>query len=529
MSPEQKAFLATSDDGDDDDDDDDGAITPHSIYRYRRKPTCVEDFYDGKDDMRAYAIWCENGTLLCVQCGHWMLADFQRPNHRPDLSAFHGERTVSFTIQLSVGFFTTSLWCTIYGKTDTAIAETLTFLWSLQHSNRKGVPLQIRGYAPWDKTQHTFDFDALLPEQLASIFDVHPELHLEMDTIRWSREQSVVLATRPYPLNWKLAQSFRDGGTAFVSALQTRQSPFGELCFTLSRSYKPSFSLPNLQRLFQLEGIFEKLDIHCRDRDYVLLPFSANVGTLHYMIESHDLHPEYFNGLSITTKDLHLELNLGVTPSSWDYDVLVSFLNQVAQLGHFERLGLSINACRWEDTDFDQQTLVAEALIRAIRANSKLMHLDLSCARSHRASIMKHLDWSSHFETLFDAMGDPNGHEMSKITIKEPRADPAFYSMLKKVLSRNRHVMVVNKSGDIISDGSPINKLYDSNHIYNKMSKLAKESVSLRATLVAMTLTEKAWIGFRYADLLLSHNSDALCELIDGLNFEEQEDEELAF
>lgn len=103
-------------------------------------------------------------------------------------------------------------------------------------------------------------------------------------------------------------------------------------------------NLPNLYNDSQLKGILEKLDIHCQDQEYVLLPLTANVRTLHYKVEADDLHPEYFNALSITTKDLYLEIDLGITPLDWDYGVLVSLLNGVAQLGDFECLGLSANA-----------------------------------------------------------------------------------------------------------------------------------------------------------------------------------------
>jgi hypothetical protein len=87
----------------------------------------------------------------------------------------------------------------------------------------------------------------------------------------WSPEHSIVLATRPYPIDLKLNEnernvrqfSFQDKGTAFVEALAKRRSSlFGSLSimnFIISDEDWTPISCENLERLFTLDVRFEKL------------------------------------------------------------------------------------------------------------------------------------------------------------------------------------------------------------------------------------------------------------------------------
>ena len=113
--------------------------------------------------------------------------------------------------------------------------------------------------------------NSLTPEQLARRMDANPARRFVFEQGTWSAEHSVILATRPYPLDLKLCNDpldelgfdFQDDGTAFVDALERRQSPFGSLCLEFEGSY-PSYSplsSENLERLFNLDFFFEKLTL----------------------------------------------------------------------------------------------------------------------------------------------------------------------------------------------------------------------------------------------------------------------------
>lgn len=127
--------------------------------------------------------------------------------------------------------------CAIFGKTDASIAETATFFWSLKYSEESKVRLETCVYGFSDKREFDFDFAALTAEQLGRILDANPKRHFTFQTGIWRAELSAVLATRSYPLKLTLTKSdaegggfvLEDNGTAFVDALEKRQSSFGSL------------------------------------------------------------------------------------------------------------------------------------------------------------------------------------------------------------------------------------------------------------------------------------------------------------
>ena len=133
--------------------------------------------------------------------------------------------------------------CAIYGTNDADIADTATFFWSLQHLG-EDASLVTGGYTSYcDKGD--FDVTALLPQQLARILDANPTRSFGFCWGKWTPEQSVILATRPHPLRWE-----------FVSAGFGFEDAFGSLCISYYYRDETIFVDANLQRLFQLDGIF---------------------------------------------------------------------------------------------------------------------------------------------------------------------------------------------------------------------------------------------------------------------------------
>ena len=266
------------------------------------------------------------------------------------------------------------------GVDNASIAETVTFLWSLQHKG-KG---ETRLFIDKNMFDSAFRFSALQPEQLARILDSNPTRHIVLQAGIWSPEQSMTLATRPYPLNLTLARSsfgngsgfrFQDGGTAFVNGLEERQSSFGSLVVAFSCETRDMpFLRENVKRLSEV-CTFQKLNMGILDTSCVLVPFSYKADALVYEIDEMYIQPSDFDDLDIVTKDL--SVNFIIRRRIDDYDeLLISFLKRVAKLGHLEKFTFSVQS--YKGYKFGRVAPVAEALIDAVNANPNMTHLDLS-------------------------------------------------------------------------------------------------------------------------------------------------------
>ena len=190
------------------------------IYKWLRAPNDLHDILDILDVWEKESpgkmalLWRDNGTLICLHNDGKRLA----------------KRHVGFQIRhdMSATGLSLQLDGTIYGTTDVAMAETMTFFWSLQHPEGGVASLRIECYKEEYENEQQFDFNSLTVEQLAQILDANPTRHLEFRAGILSAEQSIVLATRPYPLHLKLRKvferwggfGFQDDGTAFVDALE---------------------------------------------------------------------------------------------------------------------------------------------------------------------------------------------------------------------------------------------------------------------------------------------------------------------
>ncbi|GAX27157.1 hypothetical protein FisN_13Lh295 [Fistulifera solaris] len=115
--------------------------------------------------------------------------------------------------------------CVVFGDHKADILETVTFLWSLRRSEALDLALLEREIYGKDCT---FDFSFLQPKQLARIPNAHTEISFGKGV--WNAQQSIVLASRPYPLQLHftigvyddVGFAFDDGGTAFVRELENR-------------------------------------------------------------------------------------------------------------------------------------------------------------------------------------------------------------------------------------------------------------------------------------------------------------------
>ncbi|GAX16382.1 hypothetical protein FisN_10Hh400 [Fistulifera solaris] len=482
------------------------------VYHFVRAPDFFEDLELPK--YRCLAIWMECGALVCFSG-----SSFDRDD----------KRTLSLNIEHD-GDPKYELECVIFGESNEALAEAATVLCSLKEKG-DSICTRLKLYAGFEyDTTYTFDFRAFRPEQLAKILHANPKRHFDFRLGNWSPEQSVILATRPFPLNLTLAQSeettdgwaFQDGGTAFIDALEQRTTSFGSLAINFPQNLLP-FSRNNLIRLFQLD-VLDKLTLCALDPELVLLPFSAKVKALQYEVDAKHIPPHAFHSLNIVTKDLDLRLYLDHYHEDWD-GRLISFLNRVSALGNFKRLGLSMNY-RWDFEDGDEPFFeepnysrarvraFIDALTRTIRANPTLTCVDLSEMNwkvelcPHMKSLFKALERHASMRIL-SVREYPTNMKNLRQEVRDRYAAP-----LEELLLRNENITVL----DIFNHrcftfhSSKIAEIYQ-NRFYHGSERLVKDCISVRPMLMCTAVVQRASKNFRRTACLLSDHTDILCQL----------------
>ena len=425
--------------------------------------------------------------------------------------------------------------CTIFGKTDAAIAETAVFFWSLKHPEAVGTFLHVDTYKSFCfkcVCDSTFEFAALPAETLAQILDANLTRSVSFPSTNLSPEQSVILATRSYLLNLKRTVNhgglgFKDGGRAFVEALKQRQSTFGSLeiaCHTDAMI----FDLSYMKHIMELGWMVNLLSIRFLSVDLVFLPFSAKVKALDCTIQAKFIQPENFDSLDIVPKDLELQIELDDS-ANWK-DIFISLFKRMQRLGHFERwsFALQFSSLRLRRMNIDA---VVPAFIDAIKGNANLKYLDLSRMQYHFN------EDTTLLEAIFQAMEEHpglrtvvldhypcNNSDAEHVDDDDDHNDDADdspqrdFSSLERLLKRNRNITVCDHIGEKFTNKDSIDKLYALNRFYCGSAELVKKDTFLRPLLVATALAESASANYQYTALLLSHHTDMLCELLEGVD-----------
>ncbi|GAX16087.1 hypothetical protein FisN_20Hu236 [Fistulifera solaris] len=448
------------------------------VYKVLREPSSFDEVY--WKNHHICAIWRENGTFIVHYDDDQMYPIFWNLEHNL--------------------FFTNEADFIILGETEAAIAETATLFWSLKQEIDADTVLLIEGchshndYAYVHRSK--FDFATLQPVQLAQILNSNPTRAIDIQEGKWTVEQSVVLASRPYPLKLTLGKAFafKDGGIKFVDVLQTRNSSFGSFCVDFEDQGSPLDNY-NLKRLLKLD-VFETLDIRCPYKECVLPMFSAKAKTLRCTVDPDDAELEDFKVLNVVTSDVGLKVVLRGDDSQWD-EVLVSFLNRVAELGHLER---------------SQSTM--------IRENIKLL-------RIYNIDTCHDFDWSVHYKAILGSMEEHKGLRTFVMQNSEYYDDETRmfrvnfdFPLLEQLLSRNRYIELLDRSGKRLSNGLTIDNLYALNRFYRGSTSLVKKAASVRPLLVSSALLNSASNQFQNTALLLSAHIDVLCEWVQEMDLD---------
>ncbi len=441
------------------------------MHRWLREPTHLDDIdWEACKDI---SIWCENETVIGL--------------HKA--GAFIADHTACFMISHTGNLKKYFLECVIYGESEARIVETVTFLWSLKHYPESKTSLSP-SYTTVDTQDFVFDFATLQPEQLAHMLDANPTRKFAFGTGVWNAELSLVLATRKHTMHLTLAGAcmnsyfaFDDEGKAFVDALETRKSSFGLLRIDCYGNKIP-FSKTNFERLLGLDT-FETLEVGVLEKELVLLPFAAKAKTLCYELKSEMFQLNDFDSLNVSTSDLHLRIYVRGAGRNW-HELPIALLNRMAILGHFERFRFFVG--RRRTYNVENVALIVEALIRAIKANKKLHYLNLV---DYTGVEDPSATWALHLQKLFQAFEAHKG--LRTVVVGDYSPKGPTYAWLSRLLSRNRKITVLDRSGNQISNGTSIDKIYALNRFYNGSDELVKESLtSLRLCLVTMALVESA-------------------------------------
>lgn len=120
---------------------------------------------------------------------------------------------------------------------------------------------------------------------------------------------------------------------------------------------------------------------------------------------------------------------------------------------------------------------------------------------------------------LFRGMEGNTGLRTLQVKVYPPE-DPG-YSWLDRLLSRNRNITVLDRSGERCSNGPNIDNLYALNRFYQGSASLVTVSASLRPLLVVTALLERESTTLQRRALLLANHTDILCEFIDDMDLDD--------
>lgn len=435
------------------------------------------DFVDDED--LGAAIWCDNGTMTYIN-------KFPSDNYQksgPSL-VFHDDVTEGIE-------------CTITGENDDAIAETAAFFWRLKWPERW---MQI------DNSNSKFNFRAVRPEQFIQMFDSHPNRHIHFRYVCMSVDQAIALAARHYPIHLTIEEkvAFEDEGTAFVDALQNRQSSFGCLyLYTDSpdRGEKCCLDSRNLQRLFQTQYIDKVVVEGCLSDDLLTL-----------LLLSPAKEKSWNNYHHLTRQKLQIDQS--------KLTLEVYFENEFhggtifSKLPHFDQLNFT--QLRVDLYCYKLRTIPEDLIVQI---------LDFIAARTN----LERLEWGIRLcsgslkRNLFSVVGEHKGlrtfatNEYECFALHHDETDHA-YDLIKSLLKQNRNIEVsFIHDNRILTDKCFVDMLYGLNRFYRGSGNLGKEPLEIQSSLMGTALSESASIDFQRSGLLLAHNTDILCELIDGV------------
>jgi hypothetical protein len=214
----------------------------------------------------------------------------------------------------------------------------------------------------------------------------------------------------------------------------------------------------------------EKLSLFCLDNDLALRPLTANAESLSYSFCHSSTTVADLESIDIVTKKLRLSIDGFNVNKLFAEDVMLSFWQRVANLGHFEELDVNFGGYHRVVPD-----RVVEALIRAVKANSELLNL---CLRGGVGVS----GWEPHVAARLDGLRDYKAPRVLRIELSND-SDPGFIH-LRKCLSHKIDIIVTNLYDGVHTDGSLMDELYRLNRFYMGSNDLLASPPLIRSSQV---------------------------------------------
>jgi hypothetical protein len=395
-------------------------------YKLLREPTSLSELNDYNHNV---AIWRDNDTLTYVSPSGFYDYPVDTDN----------------CLYLNLDTFGPKLYIT--GTTDDAIAETAEFFLSLENERGEDVMLFLLFMG-----EHARDFRAAGSKCLAKLFEAAPLKSVNLRCLTLSKKQSIVMATIPHATDLVYNNClFEDVGSTFVEALQTRKAPLGSLTFARSLAVDHE-SLRSL--LTSVNSKTKALCLPLLKNELALLPFAAKVDHLAYEISSSSLSETHVHSLNIATSTLSLTIRH--EGQTYPTDSVLNFYRRVADLGHFKDLEVTVNS----PSDGYMPACVVQEIVRAALANSHLERLELDTTNGDNEEV----EWDPHVSTLLQGLKDHPGLRYLTICVEDH--EEAFgpdYCYLRKFLSHNRNITVLDQYSDSFKHQSEIEELYSLN------------------------------------------------------------------
>ncbi|GAX17960.1 hypothetical protein FisN_18Hu171 [Fistulifera solaris] len=441
----------------------------HPTCRLLRNPISLKELVDYNF---CYAILQENNTMIYVK-PRGFINDFPVIGSRFVYFRF-GEDAVH-----------------IVGPSDNAIAQTVAFLIKVETSSAEGYCYEIRGHGG------TVDFRAAGSRCLAHLLNIASSNKVTFESLLLSSEQSTALAIRRHQLDLLLNQCwFKDGGTAFVDALQNRQGPFGSLCLKGSAPVNAH----NMRDLLQVDCINHFGAIHLGKN---VVPLSAKADSVFFEEVVTDLN----SGGSLNVFTRKLALNLVIDEGErFPTAAVLAFFRRLAQLGHLVELKIAF--CDL-DASLSMPNAAVHELIRTVMANVNLQVLDLTTDGNA-------LEWKSRqLNKILVGIKDHETLRTLKIDVDNEDIvfGPSFEHLLR-LLTHKRNLVVMDDCGEAYTDEDAVDDLYFLNNFYLGSTGMLDEPPAQRSWLVTTALVEGALYDFQLSALLLSNHIDILHELI---------------
>ncbi len=280
----------------------------------------------------------------------------------------------------------------------------------------------------------TFDFRAAGSPCLARLLQLSLPRKLKLINLQLSVEQSIILATRPYPIKLALSGGrFEDDGSAFTKCVKKRKASFGS--FVVFKKM-PVLSKRSMCRLLQAECI-DVFKIY--DLSGTIAPLFSGAKSVIYSgsIADLDTDLEQFN---IATRNLSLTLDarprrtfpVMPVPRTFPAEPVIAFLRRLAQYCHL--IELKIKFCPFCNLDIPDA--ITRELFGTVLANVDLQILDL-------------VGWfcyiqltKEQFTELFECVKVHNSLRTLRINVhdKEGTFGPSFI-YLRRLLSCNRKLV----------------------------------------------------------------------------------------